>query len=113
MSTPVFERMRDSRGYATFGPPQASPTRSRGDARGWAAPSASDLDQLDAQPSAPTADTGRMTYDDVTVKTGIVFVALLAGAAVGWQVPGLALIGMIGGLALGLGKSFKTNPSPA
>jgi uncharacterized YccA/Bax inhibitor family protein len=113
MSNPVFERMRDSRGYATFGPPQSSPTRSRADAPGWSAPSASDLDHLYAQPSATTADTGRMTYDDVTVKTGIVFVALLAGAAVGWQVPGLALIGMIGGLALGLVNSFKRNPSPA
>jgi uncharacterized YccA/Bax inhibitor family protein len=113
MSNPVFERMRDSRGYATFGPPQGRAERSRADVPGWSTPSASDLDHLYAQPSATTADTGRLTYDDVVVKTGIVFVAVLAGAAVGWQVPGLALIGAIGGLVLGLVNSFKRNPSPA
>jgi len=110
MSNPVFERMRDSRGYATFGPPQG---RTRADVPGWSTPSASDLDHLYAQPAATTADTGRMTYDDVVVKTGIVFVGLLVAAVVGWQVPGLALIGILGGLALGLVNSFKRNPSPA
>jgi uncharacterized YccA/Bax inhibitor family protein len=113
MSNPVFERMRDSRGYATFGPPQGRAERSRAEVPGWSTPSASDLDHLYAQQSATTADTGRLTYDDVVVKTGIVFVAVLAGAAVGWQVPGLALIGAIGGLVLGLVNSFKRNPSPA
>jgi len=113
MSNPVFERMRDSRGYATFGPPQGRAERSRADVPGWSAPSASDLDHLYAQPSATTADTGRLTYDDVVVKTAIVFVAVLAGAVVGWQVPGLALIGAIGGLVLGLVNAFKRNPSPA
>jgi len=114
MSNPVFERMRDSRGYATFGPPQGrSATRSRADAPGWSAPSASDLDHIYAQPSATTADTGRMTYDDVVVKTAIVFVAVLVGGAVGWQVPGLFFLGVIGGLVLGLVNSFKRNPSPA
>jgi uncharacterized YccA/Bax inhibitor family protein len=113
MSNPVFERMRDSRGYATFGPPQGRSTRTRADVPGWSTPSASDLDHLYAQPAATTADTGRMTYDDVVVKTAIVFVAVLAGAVVGWQAPGLALIGIIGGLALGLVNSFKRNPSPA
>jgi uncharacterized YccA/Bax inhibitor family protein len=114
MTNPVFERMRDSRGYATFGPPQGrSAGRSRTDVPGWSTPSASDLDHLYAQPSATTADTRRMTYDDVVVKTGIVFVALLAGAVVGWRVPGLMLIGVVGGLVLGLVNSFKRNPSPA
>jgi uncharacterized YccA/Bax inhibitor family protein len=111
MSNPVFERMRDSRGYATFGPPQGRSSRTTS-APGWSTPSASDLDHLYAQPSATTADTGRMTYDDVVVKTGIVFAALLAGAVVGWQAPGLALIGLVGGLVLGLVNSFKRNPSP-
>src|SRR5947208_16605472 len=99
MSNPVFERMRDSRGYATFGPPQGRSARTRADVPGWSTPSASDLDHLYAQPAATTADTGRMTYDDVIVKTGIVFVGLLVGAVVGWQVPGLALVGIPGGLA--------------
>jgi uncharacterized YccA/Bax inhibitor family protein len=112
MSNPVFERMRDSRGYATFGPPQGRQAPATYDPRGYSSPSASDLDHLYAQPSATTADTGRMTYDDVVVKTGIVFVALLVGAGVGWQVPGLAMIGLIGGLVLGLVNSFKRDPSP-
>lgn len=115
MSNPVFERMRDSRGYATFGPPQARPAARSGtqQAPTWQAPSASDLDHLYAQPSATTVDTGRMTYDDVVVKTAIVFVAVLVGAAVGWQVPGLMIVGLIGGLVLGLVNAFKKSPSPA
>lgn len=114
MSNPVFERMRDSRGYATFGPPQGrSAGRSRTDVPGWSTPSASDLDHLYAQPAATTADTGRLTYDDVIIKTAIVFVGVLVGAAAGWQLPGLIVLGVFGGLALGLVNSFKRNPSPA
>jgi len=114
MSNPVFERMRDSRGYATFGPPQGrSAGGSRTDVPGWSTPSASDLDHLYAQPAATTADTGRMTYDDVIVKTAIVFIGVLVGAAAGWTVPGLFILGVFGGLALGLVNSFKRNPSPA
>ena len=66
-----------------------------------------------SSPAATTVDTGRMTYDDVVVKTAIVFVAVLAGAAVGWQAPALLWPGLIGGLVLGLVNSFKKSPSPA
>lgn len=112
MSNPVFERMRDSRGYATFGPPQGRGPAVQ-DTPTYQAPSASDLDHLYAQPSATTVDTGRMTYDDVVVKTAMVFVAVLAGAAVGWNVPALLWPGLIVGLVLGLVNSFKKSPSPA
>jgi uncharacterized YccA/Bax inhibitor family protein len=54
-----------------------------------------------------------MTYDDVVVRTAIVFIAVLVGGAVGWQVPGLMWVGLIGGLVLGLVNSFKKSPSPA
>jgi uncharacterized YccA/Bax inhibitor family protein len=107
MSNPVFERMRDSRGYATFGP------RGTGRSPVQDLPTATpDLESMYAQPSATSVDTGRMTYDDVVVKTAITLGAVLVGAAVGWQVPGLAIIGLVIGLVLGLVNSFKRNPSP-
>ena len=108
MSNPVFERMKDSRGYATFGPPGAARQPS-----GYATPSPDELETMYAAPSATTLDTGRMTYDDVVVKTATVFGAVLVGGVVGWMVPGLLWIGLIGGLVLGLVNSFKKNPSPA
>lgn len=108
MSNPVFERMKDSRGYATFGPPGATRQPS-----GYATPSADELETMYSAPSATPVDTRRMTYDDVVVKTAITLGVLLVGAVVGWQVPGLALIGLVVGLVLGLVNSFKKNPSPA
>jgi uncharacterized YccA/Bax inhibitor family protein len=112
MSNPVFERMKDSRGYATFGPPGASRSSVQ-DAPAYGTPTPSDLETMYAQPSATSVDTGRMTYDDVVVKTAILFVAVLAGGVVGWMVPGLMWVGLIGGLVLGLVNAFKRNPSPA
>ncbi len=108
MSNPVFERMKDSRGYATFGPPGA--TRS---ASTYAAPSPAELETMYSAPSATPVDTQRMTYDDVVVKTALVFAAVLVGGVVGWKVPGLLWVGLIGGLVLGLVNSFKKSPSPA
>ena len=107
MSNPVFERMKDSRGYATFGPPGAART-----AGGDATPSTDELETMYAAPSATPVDTRRMTYDDVVVKTATVFGAVLVGGVVGWKVPGLLWVGLIGGLVLGLVNSFKKNPSP-
>ncbi len=112
MSNPVFERMKDKRGYATFGPPGASRSTVQ-DTPAYGSTSPNDLETMYAQPSATSVDTGRMTYDDVVVKTAIVFVAVLAGGAVGWAVPGLMFVGLIGGLVLGLVNAFKRNPSPA
>lgn len=77
-----------------------------------AAPSAEELQQMYAAPSATPVQTGRMTYDDVVMKTGITFAVLLAGAVVGWFNPGLAFVGLIVGLVLGLVNAFKRNPSP-
>jgi uncharacterized YccA/Bax inhibitor family protein len=58
-----------------------------------------------------------MTMDDVIVKTGILFVVLLAGAAFGWNTaeanPSVLVIGAVVGLVLGLVNSFKRNVSPA
>jgi uncharacterized YccA/Bax inhibitor family protein len=112
MSNPVFERMKDDRGYATFGPTGATQTTTPAQPT-YATPSADELQTMSSSPSATSGDTGRMTYDDVVVRTAIVFVAVLAGGAVGWQVPALMWPGLIGGLVLGLVNSFKKSPSPA
>ncbi|MDR7383992.1 Bax inhibitor-1/YccA family protein [Promicromonospora iranensis] len=80
---------------------------------------ASDLDAMYQSPSATTADTRRMTYDDVIIKTGGLLALLVVVAAATWTLvpaPMLMLVmiaGMVGGLVLGLVNAFKKNPSPA
>src|SRR4051812_38424611 len=74
-------------------------------------PSAGDLDALYSRPSATPTETGRMTYEDTIVKTVSLFAVLLLGAAVGWFVPGLFIIGAIGGFALAMVNTFKRQPS--
>lgn len=80
-------------------------------------PSAEKLNQMYAAPSATAADTGRMTYDDVVVKTGLSLGTVVAGAVVGWnvvpQMPWLFFPALIGMLVLGLVNAFKKQPSPA
>ena len=57
-----------------------------------------------------------MTMDDVIVKTGILFVVLVAGAFFGWNTAesngSIVFISMIVGLVLGLTNTFKRNVSP-
>ncbi len=77
-----------------------------------ATPRTEQLEDMYAAPSATPVQTGRMTYDDVVMKTGITFGVLLVGAVVGWQVPQLAFVGLIVGLGLGLVNAFKRDPSP-
>lgn len=71
------------------------------------------------KPSADAVATGRMTYDDVLVKTGVMFAFLLVAAAISWYavfnlpnaeyiIGGSALIALV----LGLVNAFKTEPSP-
>ncbi len=100
-NNPVFNRnegFTKPGGYATFD---------------TAPPTSGTLEEMYAQPSATPVRTGRMTYDDVVAKTGIMFAVLLVGAAIGWQAPGLWFVGMIVGLVLGLVNSFKREPNPA
>ncbi|NKX53244.1 Bax inhibitor-1/YccA family protein [Arthrobacter mobilis] len=78
---------------------------------GQAQMSSEQLQDLYNRPSAGPAQTGRMTYDDVIMKTLACLVLVLAGAAVGWMVPALMIPGMIVGLILGLVNSFKRQPS--
>jgi uncharacterized YccA/Bax inhibitor family protein len=66
--------------------------------------------------NTPGAGTGRLTVDDVIVKTGICFVFLVAGAFIGWfatpTMPWLIFVSMLAGFALSLVNIFmkKINP---
>lgn len=100
MSNPVFNRDPMFNG--------------RGVGAAQATVDAATLDQMYAQPSATTRDTGRMTYDDVIVRTaGMLVLVVVTGAATWLFAPGLFWVGMIGGLVLGLVNAFKKEPSPA
>lgn len=78
------------------------------------------LTQMYYGPDATVRDTGRMTYDDVVIKTGFLFVLLLITAVISWvavtTTPELALPLLAGSfvvsLVLGLVNAFKKNPSP-
>ena len=76
------------------------------------APSTTELDELYNRPSATTAETERMGYDDVIVKTLIMFVFLIAGGAVGAFNPGLMLPALFVGFGLALVNIVKKKPSP-
>lgn len=76
------------------------------------------LEHMYKQPSAGPAQTGRMTFDDVIVKTLLCLGVVLVGAAIpAFVLPGLALplmvVGALGGFVLGLVNAFRREPSPA
>lgn len=75
------------------------------------APTAEQLDEMYGRPSATAADTERMTYENTITKIVIAFVVLLAGAALGWVVPVLAIPAAIAGFVLALVLIFKKKPS--
>ncbi|MET3348490.1 UNVERIFIED_ORG: putative YccA/Bax inhibitor family protein [Arthrobacter sp. UYEF1] len=101
---------------------QQTPGRVMDSQGGWSAHQQNMTDeqlrQMYNQPTAGPADTGRMTYDDVIVKTAACLGVLLAGAAVTLFVSmGLAsmlmIVGALGGFVLALVNTFKKQPSPA
>jgi uncharacterized YccA/Bax inhibitor family protein len=100
---PVFNNSKafSRKGYATF---NDAPTATAGQ-----------LEDMYASPAATGVDTGRMTIDDVVVKTGLMFAVLLplAAAAYFLNSPVLTFGGAIAGLVLGLMVSFKQSTSPA
>jgi uncharacterized YccA/Bax inhibitor family protein len=112
IKNPVFSRIDAEQKQGQFATFRTGPA---------AAPAPStigDLEQSYAGPPATTADTGRLTYDDVIMKTAAQFIVLLAGAALSWRyVSGLSvdhqsrgiavwLAAMFVGLGLGLAISF-------
>jgi uncharacterized YccA/Bax inhibitor family protein len=76
---------------------------------------AQQLQDMYAAPSATAAQTGRMTMDDVVVKTGLMFAVLLPLAGINYYLnnPLLTIGGAIAGLVLGLVISFKQSTSAA
>jgi uncharacterized YccA/Bax inhibitor family protein len=100
---PVFARRQEFSGrpqqpqYAQFGQPgQFTPQGSY---------SPQQLDDLYQRPAATPAQTGRMTYDDVVVRTASLFAILLVAAAATWFLAPPALLAplWIGAMLLGLG----------
>ncbi|MDQ1603543.1 MAG: hypothetical protein QOE01_1388 [Actinomycetota bacterium] len=92
-------------GYATSDAPAGTAT-------------ATDLEQIYAAPSATGAQTGRMTMDDVVMKTGILFVVLLTTAAISYfaitpKMTAAPIIAMVVGLGMGLFISFKQSTNAA
>lgn len=118
-SNPVFDRIeKDSRsGYAGFGngPQQGYP------GAGYPAGPISDaqLQDMYNRPSAGPVRTGRVTMDDVVMKTLTLFAIVLGAGAFGWIVsdrsPALGQMfwmgGMIATLVLGLVIAFKKTVS--
>ncbi|MFI7588656.1 Bax inhibitor-1/YccA family protein [Spongisporangium articulatum] len=102
-SNPVLSRKEFSRGgYATFNP---------------ATPSPADLQaQYDAPPAGPL-QTGRMTLDDVVMRTALTLGTVVATAAATFLYvkPGLGIVigAAIVGLVLGLVISFSKTIRPA
>ena len=100
---PVFNNSKafSQKGYATF---NEAPTATAGQ-----------LEDMYAAPPATGVDTGRMTIDDVVVKTGLMFAVLLPLAAAAYFLnnPVLTFGGAIAGLVLGLMVSFKQSTNPA
>ncbi|MBO1751957.1 Bax inhibitor-1/YccA family protein [Actinotalea sp. BY-33] len=109
-SSAIFGENRRGRGAAQQRGPYAASGAGTATMPGQEAGS---LEQMYGAPTATSRDTGRLTYDDVIVKTGGLLALLVAVAAVTWYVaPGLFFVGMIVGLVLGLINAFKKEPSP-
>ncbi|MCL3861315.1 Bax inhibitor-1/YccA family protein [Actinotalea sp. K2] len=110
MSNPVFSNS------AVFGQPRQgrAGVQQRAPYAGSAAtPAAGTLEQMYGAPTATPRDTGRLTYDDVIMKTAGLFAILLVTGGLTWVLaPELFFVGMIVGLGLGLVNAFKKQPSP-
>lgn len=117
MSNPVFSNSsvfgEPKRGRSTTIPQGPYATGAAGTVVAGQTVGTPTLEEMYAGPTATTRDTGRLTYDDVIMKTAALFGVLLVTGALTWTLaPGLFWIGMIVGLVLGLVNAFKKEPSP-
>src|SRR5690625_1090106 len=76
------------------------------------------VEQAYYAPAAGPEHTGRMTYEDVIVRTAGLLALVVVSAAAAWFLvpPGLRIVALVGGvvlgLVLGLVNAFKREPSP-
>jgi uncharacterized YccA/Bax inhibitor family protein len=64
------------------------------------------------QPAATEYHTGRMTYDDVIVKTAALLGLVVVAGVLTWKfMPQLTFVGILGGLVIGLICAFKREPN--
>ena len=75
--------------------------------------SAQQLQEIYNRPAAGGGEIDRMTYENTILKTVITLAFVVAGAALGFTVPILALPFAIVGFVLALVNIFKKQPSPA
>ncbi len=134
MSNPVFNNSAvfGSKANAYAVPPQQNPsqqapyggaspqygaTAAQYGTFGAQAADAAALDAMYNAPSATTADTKRLSYDDVIMKTGGLLALLVVAGGLSWTLAadkpliwaGAAVVGLV----LGLVNAFKRSPSPA
>jgi uncharacterized YccA/Bax inhibitor family protein len=114
-NTAVFRDPRTSR-RGQGGTPGVQPQYGPAPTAGY---DAATLEAMYGAPSATTAQTRRLTYDDVIMKTSGLLAVVVVTAAFAWfvvpdtlRMP-VALVGALVGFVLGLVNSFKRNPSPA
>jgi uncharacterized YccA/Bax inhibitor family protein len=129
-SNPVFSRRGFTRGseYAGFGAqgargvqqgnPYARPPRNPYEQAPQGRPlTADEMERMYAGPAAGPAQTGRMTIDDVVVRTAITLGLVVVGAALGWTVLphqyGLAVGAALVAFVLAMVQTFKRRPAPA
>lgn len=122
-SNPVFNRIdrEVEQGYAGFNAPSSNPQGGQWSQSATSAAAGTDalstqrLEDLYNGPSAGPVQTGRITIDDVMMKTGLLFGLVLIFGLIGWTVAGassgggglLMLGGIAGTLVLGLVIAFK------
>lgn len=112
-------------GYAPGRNAASAPDSASSDHLGGACAAAEDsfahMEQSFAAPSADAVDRGRMTYDDVIVKSGLCLAVLLLGAFASWMAftatpaigAGLMTLGLVGGFILAMVNSFSRTIRPA
>ncbi|NHI17631.1 Bax inhibitor-1/YccA family membrane protein [Microbacterium excoecariae] len=102
-NNPYFTQDRAPSAYPTpLSPDQAAQQRQA--AQAPHAGEQAHIEGMYAAPSAGTPQTGRMTYEDTIVKTAILFVVMLAVAAVSW------IITLGGSLSATTATSFNMVP---
>lgn len=129
-SNPVFSRRGFTRenGYAGFGTQQGTPQQGSGNQYApqggnpyaQQALTPEQLQQMYQAPPAGPLQTGRMTMDDVVMRTGMTLGTVVVGALLAWFVLpvsstsyGIAVGAALVAFVLGMVQAFKRVPVPA